>query len=176
MRNTLLLSPILLALVTGCGPGTSLESESLSTAATHKTPEPSPTGYTFAAPVRLEAAGEVIKVDEPGFACPTMADVDGDGAEDLVVGQFAGGAMQIFRNIASAGQTPQFAAGEWIQVAGEKATVPGVMKGWHTFGLLWLPDEYVFYIDGKETWRSKAGGVCQVPQYLLHYEDVLCWF
>ena len=41
--------------------------------------------------------------------------------------------------------------------------VPGVMEGWHTFSLLWLPDEYVFYVDGKETWRTKAGGVCQVP-------------
>ena len=47
------------------------------------------------------------------------------------------------------------------------AKVPGVMEGWHTFGLLWTPDEYVFYVDGKETWRTKAGGVCQVPQYML---------
>ena len=29
--------------------------------------------------------------------------------------------------------------------------------------LWWKPDEYVFYVDGKETWRTKAGGVCQVP-------------
>ena len=43
---------------------------------------------------------------------------------------------------------------------------PGVMKGWHTFSLLWTPDEYVFYVDGKERWRSSAGGVCQVPLYL----------
>ena len=34
---------------------------------------------------------------------------------------------------------------------GFKATVPGVMEGWHTFGLLWLSDEYVFFVDGKET-------------------------
>jgi len=43
---------------------------------------------------------------------------------------------------------------------------PGTMEGWHTFSLLWTPDEYVFYIDGKERWRSRAGGVCQVPLYL----------
>ena len=40
------------------------------------------------------------------------------------------------------------------------------MKGWHTFSLLWTPDEYVFYVDGKETWRTTAGGVCQAPLYL----------
>jgi beta-glucanase (GH16 family) len=49
---------------------------------------------------------------------------------------------------------------------GNVPKVPGVMKGFHTFALLWTPEEYVFYIDGKETWRTKAGGVCQVPLYL----------
>jgi len=29
------------------------------------------------------------------------------------------------------------------------------MEGWHTFGLSWKPDEYIFYVDGKETWRTK---------------------
>jgi len=49
---------------------------------------------------------------------------------------------------------------------GHVPRVPGVMQGWHTFSLLWTPDEYVFYVDGKETWRTKAGGVCQRPLYL----------
>ena len=53
--------------------------------------------------------------------------------------------------------------------------VPGVMEGWHTFGLLWLPDEYVFYVDGKETWRSKAGGVCQVPLYIMLSDEIGKW-
>jgi len=43
---------------------------------------------------------------------------------------------------------------------------PGVMQGFHTFALLWTPDEYVFYVDGKERWRTSAGGVCQVPLYI----------
>jgi beta-glucanase (GH16 family) len=55
------------------------------------------------------------------------------------------------------------------------ATAPGVMEGWHAFGLLWLPDEYVFYIDGKETWRTKVGGVCQVPQYMLLSDEIGPW-
>jgi len=49
---------------------------------------------------------------------------------------------------------------------GHVARVPGVMEGWHTYSLLWTPDEYVFYVDGKETWRTRGGGVCQVPLYL----------
>lgn len=59
--------------------------------------------------------------------------------------------------------------------AGNVMTVPGIMEGWHTFSLLWLPDEYVFYVDGKETWRTKAGGVCQVPLYIKLSDEVGKW-
>ena len=55
---------------------------------------------------------------------------------------------------------------------GQVVKVPGVMAGWHTFSLLWTPDEYVFYVDGKETWRTNAGGVCQVPLYLKLSDEV----
>jgi beta-glucanase (GH16 family) len=43
---------------------------------------------------------------------------------------------------------------------------PGIKKGFHTYGVVWSPEEYVFYIDGVETWRTSAGGVSQVPAYL----------
>ncbi len=36
----------------------------------------------------------------------------------------------------------------------------------HTFGVMWTPTEYIFYIDGAETWRSSAGGISEVEQYL----------
>lgn len=36
----------------------------------------------------------------------------------------------------------------------------------HKFGLYWTPSEYVFYIDDTETWRTSAGGVSQVEQYM----------
>ena len=49
------------------------------------------------------------------------------------------------------------------------------MEGWHTFGLWWKPDEYVFYVDGKETWRTKAGGVCQVPEYIKLSDEIGNW-
>lgn len=59
-----------------------------------------------------------------------------------------------------------------------KATVvqaPGVMDGFHTFALWWKPDEYVFYVDGKEVWRTDAGGVSQVPGYLKLSDEIGSW-
>ena len=47
---------------------------------------------------------------------------------------------------------------------GNVVKIPGVMEGWHTFALWWKPDEYVFYADGKETWRTSAGGVVPGPR------------
>ena len=40
----------------------------------------------FASPVRLKAEGELIKVESPGYAAPCLADMDGDGKKDLLVG------------------------------------------------------------------------------------------
>jgi hypothetical protein len=48
----------------------------------------------------------------------------------------------------------------------------GIMKGWHAFGLWWTPDEYVFYVDGRETWRNRHGGVSQVRQHLFISDEV----
>ena len=58
---------------------------------------------------------------------------------------------------------------------GHQTEVPGIMEGWHTFALWWKRDEYVFYIDGKETWRTRAGGVCQVPLYIKLSDEIGKW-
>ncbi|MCC7492766.1 MAG: glycoside hydrolase family 16 protein [Fimbriimonadaceae bacterium] len=55
------------------------------------------------------------------------------------------------------------------------ARQPGVMTGWHTFALWWSPTEYVFYIDGRETWRTSAGGVCQAPLWIKLSDEVGPW-
>lgn len=65
--------------------------------------------------------------------------------------------------------------GKHHQHKGSTVSVPGIMQGWHTFGLWWKPDEYVFYIDGKETWRTAAGGVCQVPLYIKLSDEIGDW-
>ncbi|MCD7729917.1 MAG: family 16 glycosylhydrolase [Oscillospiraceae bacterium] len=49
---------------------------------------------------------------------------------------------------------------------------------YHTFSLLWKEDEYVFYTDGIETWRTdaqKALGVCEVPLYMIISSEMGTW-
>jgi len=58
---------------------------------------------------------------------------------------------------------------------GKIVKVPGVMEGWHTFAIWWTPEEYVFYVDGKETWRTKGGGPSQVPEYILLSDEIGKW-
>jgi beta-glucanase (GH16 family) len=41
--------------------------------------------------------------------------------------------------------------------SGYVSDVPGLQKGFHTVGLLWTQNEYVIYVDGKETWRTSYG-------------------
>jgi beta-glucanase (GH16 family) len=48
-------------------------------------------------------------------------------------------------------------------------------EGFHDYGLLWTKEQYVFYVDGKEVWRSAAGGVSQVPEYLKLTEEIGKW-
>lgn len=58
---------------------------------------------------------------------------------------------------------------------GKKVQVPGIMEGFHTFAVWWNADQYVFYIDGKETWRTKGGGPSQAPEYILLSDEVGKW-
>lgn len=49
---------------------------------------------------------------------------------------------------------------------------------YHTFALLWTEDEYVFYIDGEESWRTDAAeakGTCQVPLYVKVTAETGSW-
>jgi beta-glucanase (GH16 family) len=57
---------------------------------------------------------------------------------------------------------------------GKVVRVAGVMDGWHTFGLWWKSDEYIFYVDGKETWRTKTA-VSQVPEYIKLSDEIGNW-
>jgi len=79
-------------------------------------------GGGFSEPVRLKAGGEFVRVEAPGWACPSWYDVDGDGRKDLVVGQFRGGKMKVYRGLGKG----ELAPGEWLQAEGEVAEVPGV--------------------------------------------------
>jgi hypothetical protein len=76
----------------------------------------------FAAPVRLRAEGVPIRVESPGFAAPCLADLDGHGKPDLLVGQFNKGKIRVFKALGGT----EFAKGSWLMAGGKEAEVPGV--------------------------------------------------
>lgn len=60
------------------------------------------------------------------------------------------------------------------KIAKKQPTVPGLSKGWHRFGLLWTEKEYVFYVDGKETWRTNKA-ISKRSEYLILSLEVGNW-
>ena len=40
-------------------------------------------------------------------------------------------------------------------------------ENYNTYGLLWTPEEYVFYINGHEVARTAYGGISTQPEYLI---------
>ncbi len=52
------------------------------------------------------------------------------------------------------------------RVVGTQKYPSGIRDGFHTYTLEWYPEIYIFYIDGKETWRTKGGGICNQKGYL----------
>jgi hypothetical protein len=76
----------------------------------------------FAPPVRLTADGVPIRVEAPGYASPCLADVDGDGKPDLLVGQFHQGKIRFFKGLGGG----KFGKGSWLEADGKTAEVPGI--------------------------------------------------
>jgi len=64
--------------------------------------------------------------------------------------------------------------GEHHKHSGKNARIAGLEKGWHTVGLLWTDTQYVFYVDGKETWRT-TDGLSQRDQYIILSLEVGKW-
>jgi beta-glucanase (GH16 family) len=45
-------------------------------------------------------------------------------------------------------------------------TVNGLLDGYHTFGLEWTPEEYIFYIDGEISWRTDEA-ISHTDEYII---------
>lgn len=56
--------------------------------------------------------------------------------------------------------------GDAHKSTGEKVEIEGIRDGFHTYTLIWSPDEYIFFIDSLERWRTVGGGVCNQPGYM----------
>lgn len=61
---------------------------------------------------------------------------------------------------------------------GREVSVQGLMDGFHTFGVLWTAEEYVFFVDGVETWRVReadGGAISRRPEHLILSLEVGDW-
>ncbi len=56
----------------------------------------------------------------------------------------------------------------------KEQVLPGLGEGPHVIGMEWTPEECVFYVDGKETWRTNRG-VSGVHSYVLLTCEVDKW-
>jgi beta-glucanase (GH16 family) len=57
---------------------------------------------------------------------------------------------------------------------GKKHKDASLAEGWHAVGLEWTPEEYRFFLDGKEVWRT-ASAVSHVKEYIILSMEVDTW-
>ena len=94
-------------------------------AASPQPPRPARLAPDLAPPVQVTANGKPIDVERIGHAAPFVGDFDGDGKPDLLVGQFSGGKLRVYRNVGTAGK-PKFGDYEWFKASDALGTIePG---------------------------------------------------
>ena len=87
--------------------------------------QPRPPGLApdLAPPVHVLAGGQPVDVERSGHAAPCVGDLDGDGKPDLLVGQFDGGKLRVYRNTGTAG-APKFDTYTYFVAGGQTGRVP----------------------------------------------------
>jgi beta-glucanase (GH16 family) len=64
--------------------------------------------------------------------------------------------------------------GEKHKSHGHKIALPEIGSGFHTFGLLWTAEEYVFFVNGRETWRTSKA-LSRRDQYVILSAELSGW-
>jgi hypothetical protein len=75
------------------------------------------------APIHVTAGGKPIDVEYEGHAAPFFGDIDDDGVNDLLVGQFREGRLRIYRNLGT-NVEPKFETYVWLRDGAEDGRVP----------------------------------------------------
>ena len=81
-----------------------------------------PSSEVFQPPMRLLAGDQLVDT-AIGHAAPYLADLDQDGKLDLLVGQFEGGMLRIYKNTGT-NEKPAYAQFQYFQVGGKDVKVP----------------------------------------------------
>ena len=74
-------------------------------------------------PRPLQAAGKPMVLEGTWSAAPIVVDWDGDGREDLLVGDSTGGRLRFYRNVGKR-TAPEYAAPERIRVGEAPLQLP----------------------------------------------------
>ena len=74
-------------------------------------------------PRLLHAGGEPIVLDGTWSAAPLVQDWDGDGLDDLIVGDSTGGRLRIYRNIGKR-TAPEYDRVEWLRIGDDTLWIP----------------------------------------------------
>lgn len=80
----------------------------------------------FHAPMILTSEGVAINTVSNGYAAPCIADVDLDGVDELLVGQYTDGNIAIYEINDLTLSKNQIGEKRWLMAGGEKAEVPGI--------------------------------------------------